>query len=99
MSDNTPQPVPQQTARYRFKIPETIRQRVLLAHLTPARMTELFNALEAAINKKGLRDAAINVEYTRDGEVYNEGELLPSITFGLRKVPASTANLVLPPGA
>ncbi len=99
MSDEIPQPAAKPAVLRRFKIPESIRQRVLLAHLTPARVTELLNALEAAINKKGFNDAAINIEYTRDGEVYNEGDLLPSITFGLRKVPASTANLVLPPGA
>ena len=68
-----------------FKIPENVRQRLLLAHLTPARVTSVFEALANGINQQGLDDAASNLDYTLDGEVFNEPDLLPTITFGLRK--------------
>jgi hypothetical protein len=79
-------------------IPETIRQRLLLAHLTPARLTQLMESLAEAINVRGIDDAALDLEYTLPGEVYGEGDLLPSITIGLRKaVPTPPApKLELP---
>ena len=68
-----------------YVIPAAIAQRLLLAHLTPARLTELFKALVDAMNKQGLDDAALELEYSLPGEVYGPNDLLPSITIGLRK--------------
>lgn len=68
-----------------FTIPETVRQRLLLAHLTPARLTQVFDALAVAINERGVDDAAIDLEYTQAGDAFDTEDLLPSITIGLRK--------------
>jgi hypothetical protein len=68
-----------------YTIPENVRQRLLLAHLTPARLSLFFEALVKGLNEQGLDDAGVNLEYTLAGEVYGEGDLLPSITIGVRK--------------
>ena len=81
-----------------FKVPEIIRQRLLLAHLTPARLTQIVNALEEGVNKFGTDDASIELEYTLAGEVYGEADLLPVITIGLYKAVPSppSSKLELP---
>ena len=75
-----------------FKINEATLQRVQLAQLTPARLAEIFRALEAAINKHGTEDASITLEYTLRGEVYGESDLVPVLTLGLRKAVPSPAK-------
>jgi hypothetical protein len=81
-----------------FKVPDNIRQRLLLAHLTPARLSQVADALEKGINEHNLDDAAIDLEYTLPGDVFNEADLLPSITIGLRKAvpPPPKPKLELP---
>ena len=81
-----------------FKINETTLHRVQLARITPARMTEVLRALETAINKYGTNDASITLEYTQDGDVFTEVDLVPVVTIGLRKaIPSnSSPGLVLP---
>ena len=68
-----------------FKINETTLQRVQMARITPARMTEVLRALETAINKYGTEDASITLEYAQDGDVFTEVDLIPVVTIGLRK--------------
>ena len=75
-----------------FKINEATLQRVQLARLTPARMTEILRALEAAINKHGTEDASVTLEYTLSGEVFSETDLVPVLTLGLRKATPSPAK-------
>ena len=75
-----------------FKINEATLQRVQLARLTPARMTEILRALEAAINKHGTEDASVSLEYTLSGEVFSETDLVPVLTLGLRKAIPSPAK-------
>jgi hypothetical protein len=82
-----------------FKINETTLQRVQLAQLTPARMTEILRALEAAINKYGTEDASVTLEYTLPGEAFSETDLLPMLTVGLQKaVPSPTKSGLELPG-
>ena len=68
-----------------FAIPENVRQRLLLAHLTPARLTQIFGALAQAINDQGLNDGCVELEYTLPGEQFSDADLLPYISIGLRK--------------
>jgi hypothetical protein len=75
-----------------FTIPALLLERVQLAQLTPARLTEILRALEAAINKHGTEDASITLEYTLRGEVYGESDLVPVLTLGLRKAVPSPAK-------
>ena len=70
-----------------FKINEATLQRVQLARLTPARMTEILRALEAAINKYGTEDASVSLEYTLSGEVFSATDLVPVLTVGYRGRP------------
>ena len=82
-----------------FTIPTLLLQRVQLAQLTPARLTEILRALEAAINKHGTEDASITLEYTLRGEVFGEPDLVPILTLGLRKaVPSPTKPRLELPG-
>ena len=75
-----------------FAIPENVRQRLLLAHLTAARLTQLFEALTKAINEQGLNDACIDLQYTLDGEQFGDADLLPYISIGLRKAVPTPAR-------
>jgi hypothetical protein len=68
-----------------LRIPDNIRQRLLLARPTPARLTQIMEALEKAINERQENDDAVELEYTLAGEVYGEADLLPSITISLRR--------------
>jgi hypothetical protein len=89
MPDNAPQT---------FTIPQNIRQRLLLAHLTPAKVTSIIDALEKGINERRLDDAAVDFEFVMEGEVFGASDLLPTITFGLRKAvpPPPAPKLELP---
>lgn len=80
-----------------YKINEVTLQRVQLARITPARMTEILQALETALNKYGTEDASVTLEYVQDGDVFTEVDLVPVVTIGLRKaIPAdSSPRLVL----
>ena len=82
-----------------FKINETTLHRVQLARITPARMTEVLRALEAAINKYGTNDASITLEYTQDSDVFTEVDLVPVVTIGLRKaIPSNSSPGLFLPG-
>ena len=82
-----------------FAVPPLLLQRVQLAQLTPARLTEIFRALESAINKHGTEDASITLEYTLRGEVFGDADLVPVLTLGLRKaVPSPTKPQLELPG-
>ena len=80
-----------------YKINEVTLQRVQLARITPARMTEILQALETALNKYGTEDASVTLEYVQEGDVFTEVDLVPTLTIGLRKaIPAdSSPRLVL----
>jgi hypothetical protein len=96
-TDAQPEPKPEPEASLRFQIPVEVRQRVLLALLTPARLTQVFSSLEEAINRHGIPDAAITLEYVREGEVYGLTDLLPSVTFGVRKAQPDAVMAPPPP--
>jgi hypothetical protein len=68
-----------------FRVPDAIRQRLLLAHLTPAKITSIIDGLERAVNERHFDDAAVDFEFVLKGEVFGASDLLPTITFGLRK--------------
>jgi len=66
---------------------------VQLARLTPARMTEILRALEAAINKHGTEDRLSYPGIHVAGEVFSETDLLPVLILGLRKaVPTDSVS-------
>jgi hypothetical protein len=81
-----------------FTVPENIRQRLLLSRLTPAKITSIIDALEQGINERHLDDAAVDFEFVLGGEVFGASDLLPTITFGLRKAvpPPPAPKLELP---
>jgi hypothetical protein len=78
-----------------YAIPENVRQRLLLAHLTPARLTQVFDGLARAINEQGVNDAAVELEYAMKGETFGEADLLPSIIIGLQKAVPTPPKPVL----
>jgi hypothetical protein len=78
-----------------FAIPENVRQRLLLAHLTAPKLTQIFEALSKVINERGLNDACINLAYTLDGEQFGDADLLPYICIGLRKAVPTPERLKL----
>jgi hypothetical protein len=83
-----------------FDIPEALRNRVLRAKLTPAKLAQIFMAIAQKMNNDGLDDAAVDFDFALPDDVFGASDLLPSITFGLRKaiVPPPAAKLVLPGG-
>ena len=81
-----------------FQIHPATLQRVQLARLTPARMTEILRALEAAINKHGTEDASVTLEYTLPGEVFSGTDLLPVLILGLRKAIPNAVDVPAPSG-
>jgi hypothetical protein len=78
-----------------YSIPESVKARLLLAHLTPARLTQLFDTLALAINDQNMDDACVELDYTHEGEVFGDMDLLPTITIGLRKA-VPPPHLILP---
>jgi hypothetical protein len=79
----------------RYEIPVEVRNRILMAHLTPARLAQIFAALETGLNQQGLNQASIVLGYDREGEVYGLTDLQPAIIFAVRK--AQSNGVVGPP--
>ena len=52
----------------------------------------MLRALEATINKHGLEEASVTLDYTLPGEMFPETDLVPILTLGLRKAVPSPAK-------
>ena len=77
------------------KLPENLRQRILFARPTPARLSAIYTGLEQAINERNLDDAFVDLDFVFEGEEFGENDLLPSMTFRLRRA-VPPPKLILP---
>lgn len=66
-------------------IPDYILNRIATSDLSAQRIAQLFSDLALSMQQMNIPGAGVNLEYVAPEDVLQDGDLIPIVTFSLRR--------------